>query len=135
MTDAHKREQDLRFDSTLAWVWWPFMEGERDHTGGLCSGMAECIDGATGFIHNYFGEHSNEDLHRHHVSLVSTAELLRLFSRISNSNGEMLESSIKTLRCIRAFKRHVSPEYETAKDKLLSKHRIFRQWRRREYDS
>lgn len=135
MTDAHKREQDVRFDSALAFVWWPFMDDESDHTGGSCSGMAECIDGTTGFGYDYFGEHSDKGLGRQRVSLVSTAELVLLFSKLSDPNVAMLESTIQTLKCLRAFKRHVSPEYETAKDKLLSKHRIFRQWRRREYDS
>jgi hypothetical protein len=129
MTDAHTRDQDVRFDSTLAWVWWPFIGDDRDFTGGSCFAMAECIDGTTGLTRDYFEKHSDKG---HVVSLVSTVELVRLFSSLSGQTSAMLLESPKTLTCLRAFKRDASPEYETAKDTLLSKDGIFRQWRRRE---
>lgn len=132
MTDAHTRDQDVRFDSALAWVWWPFIEDDRDSTGGSCLAMAECIDGTTGLGHDYFEKRSDKG---HVVSLVSTVELVRLFSSLSAQTSAMLLESPMTLKCLRAFKRDASPEYEEAKDNLLSKHRIFRQWRRREKES
>jgi hypothetical protein len=132
MTDAHTRDQDVRFDSTLAWVWWPFIGNDRYSTVGSCLAMAECIEGTTGLPHDYLEMHSDKG---HVVSLVSTVELVRLFSSLSGDTSATPSEPPKTLTCLRAFKRDASPEYEEAKDTLLSKHRIFRHWRRRENDS
>lgn len=136
MTDAHKREQDVRFSSSLAWVWWPLISFE-DRTSASVNEqrtVAECIDGTTGHAHNYSGEEEKDSNHRK-ASMVCTGKLVRLFSEMRDPQDEQeSEATIKTLKQLRAFKRNVSPEYEAAKDDLLSKHRVFRQWRRREYD-
>ena len=125
MTNADQREQDVRFGSTLAWVWWPLIEDVP--FGG---GMAECIDGRTGLVYDFFRE-GEGDSRVEVSSMVSTAELVRLFTKVKGAD-ELLTT--KTLKQLRAFKRDVSPKYETAKDELLSKHRVFRHWRRREYE-
>lgn len=141
MTDAHKREQgqDARFDSRLSWVWWPLLEYERNeasvNVGGVSVG-AECIDSSTGFAFDYDDEHMKQDRSSQStISLVSSSALLRLFVELKDSQGNHnLDPSPKTLKQFRALKRDISPEYETAKDNLLSKHRVFRHWRRREYE-
>lgn len=95
--------------------------------------MAECIDGRTGLEYDYFGAQAGEgDAIPTNPSLVSTVELLRLFWEVNAGEGS--QETIETLEDFCDFKREVSPEYETAKDELLSNHRVFRQWkRRREY--
>lgn len=128
MTDAHTREQDARFDSTLSWAWWPLFGDNRGNASDNEGGMAECIDGSTGFVHDYFEER------RSAVSLVSTFELTRLFLQVKSDCGaDQQQHEIKTLKQLRDLKRLVSQEYESAKE-LLSKHKVFRYWRRREYN-
>jgi len=135
MTNAHKRDQDARFDSTISWTWWPLIE--EDRASGEASlnqrGMAECVDGSTGLVRVYGGD-ASETCSRPTVSMVSTVELGRIFAQVTDPASAGKVETTKTLKQLRNLKRNVSPEYETAKDDLLSKHRVFRQWKRREYD-
>lgn len=135
MTDAHKREQDARFDSSLAWTWWP-LRNEAFLSGGSGVVEAECIDSSTGFAIRYDGVQEKQYLsnQQSYASLVSTSSLLHLFAE-AKGDGNKVETVATTLKQLRALKREVSPQYEAAKDDLLSKHRVFRQWRRREYES
>jgi hypothetical protein len=94
--------------------------------------MAECIDGRSGLLYDYFAGEVEEDSDGK-ISLVSTAELVRLFWEVQGSSDNL--EMMRTLKQLRALKRDVSPEYETAKDDLLSNHTIFRHWRRRGYES
>lgn len=130
--------QDVRFHSTLSWVWW----------SGLV-GVAECIDGATGWTvlpdttggeaegdrcnvsHGDRGGDSNKKRSR-----VSTAALLELHLEIDPANSQPTAASAKivprTLSELRIFKKQTSPAYENAKEQLLTRHPVFRQWKRRE---
>ena len=139
MSNAHEREQDVRFDSSVAWVWWPLIQSDRKLVTGGTSVDAECIDCRSGFACNYDDErqHENEaeSTRKSNVSLVSSSSLVQLFAHIKHKEGDGDVMSLPTtLKQLRALKRDVSPEYEAAKDKLLSNHRVFRQWRRREYE-
>lgn len=131
MTDAHKRNQDTRFASSLAWVWWPFIcvDSRKSASEEGKRGTAECIDGSTGMVYDYFGDTYDAS----NGSMISTKELQRLFSQVKGDEDALeRETTTNTLKQLRAFKRQTSPEYEAVKDELLSKHRVFRQWRRRE---
>lgn len=137
MTDAHKREQDARFDSCLAWVWWPLLGYDRNEapvSGGGGAAGAECIDSSTGFAIHYNDANENDkDSSQSYVSLVSSSSLLQLFAEVKGG-GDEVESTAMSLKQLRALKRELSSEHEMVKDILLSKHRVFRQWRRREYE-
>jgi hypothetical protein len=43
-TSSDNRGQDVRFHSSRAWCWWPFLENEE------CPGYVERIDGSSGFV-------------------------------------------------------------------------------------
>ena len=144
--------EDVRFHTSLSWAWWPSIM--------LWDGVSErqlspeCIDGTTGWaVSLNDGETLSPRKQIHKASRLSTQALLDLFLRIqaslalhktSRSNGSAEHTLQKntlmntvqdpptTLKDLRAYKRWVSPEYEKAKLQLLTKHPIFRQWKRRE---
>lgn len=126
-TSSDIRGQDVRFHSTKAWCWWPLLEQEV----GMPS--IERIDGSSGYLWKEIESEILADT----PSLVSTASLIELFLKAYHLVGgcadlpSMSSSTIQTLTDIRVLKRQICTDYETAKDKLLSEHRIFRQWRRR----
>ena len=117
--------QDFRFESNLCWV----MAGNWE--------TAECIDGKTGFACVF--DPTCEDLmpighgSKRGVSKISTAALTEQFASVAELSGSKLELNIPTfsLAALRGVKLTVSPEYENAKEDLISKHRVFRQWARR----
>lgn len=127
MSDSITSGQDVRFNSTLSWAWWPFIQNNE----------AECIDGVTGFA-RCFEPANNQPNSTAVMSMVSTESLLSLFCDISASmfmcrlRESKTADKVLSLTELRAFKRHTSPEYEAAKDVLMARHRLFRQWRRRE---
>jgi len=139
MSNAHERDQDVRFDCSLAWVWWPLIGCDRRSVAGETSVDAECIDCHTGFACDYDEKQQHEtekgSKRKSNVSLVSSSSLVQLFALLMHKKCDGVAASIPTtLKQLRALKRNVSQEYEAAKDNLLSKHRVFRQWRRREYE-
>jgi hypothetical protein len=117
--------QDFRFESNLCWV----MAGNWE--------TAECIDGKTGFACVF--DPTCEDLmpighgSKRGVSKISTAALTEQFASVAELSGSKLELNIPTfsLAALRGVKLTVSPEHENAKEDLISKHRVFRQWARR----
>ena len=67
------------------------------------------------------------------ISQLSTAALAEQFNAIARLSGHKVELDVPaiTLTSLHSVKLAVSPEYETAKENLTSKHRVFRQWVRR----
>ncbi|CAB9525304.1 stranded RNA-specific editase B2 [Seminavis robusta] len=138
--------QDVRFHSTLSWAWWPFIEydnsfplGYQQKNGEV---VAECIDGATGLVAVVTSHSEQEGVDTSSsepfLSRVSTVALVDLYCQVAAAmvrdeckNTSKL-SRPKTLVDLRAFKRQTSPVYEAQKEELLTKHPLFRQWKRRE---
>lgn len=131
MEGSREVGQDVRFHSTLAWCWCKSMN------------VAECINGTTGFVHD-FEKHSMKE------ELCNESEK-KIFSKISSNsfmnhhleldqnrltkylkNGTTSEQNRITLPMLRAYKLEVSPNYESAKEDLLTHHRVLRGWARRE---
>lgn len=134
-TSAEVQGQDVRFHSSKSWCWWPWLEQEKP----VDMGHVECIDGASGYLWNTT---NGSEWLSNTWSLVSTYSLFHLFLRAyrlardhddDDKIPKDLQQNIVTLAHLRSFKRHLSPHYEASKDEVISKHRIFRQWRRREY--
>jgi hypothetical protein len=125
---------------------------------------AECIDGATGWAivprrlesdeHDDDADtHVYDDTNRTTRSMVSTASLLELFMQIdqaiqqwtlaarSNNGASVMKVegdtkvTPRTLAELRSLKKQVSRPYEDAKEHLLTKHPVLRQWKRRENHS
>ena len=113
MTHAGTRDQDVRFDSALSWVWWPLICDDRSGRSLDVAerAFAECIDGTSGFVCDYIAESSQEGIAQGGISLVSTCALVHLFSLVS---GQECTEPVLTLQGLRAFKREVSTDYETA---------------------
>ena len=111
--------QDIRFDSNLCWAFAASWDA------------AECINGRTGFLSD-FDPASEESTggSKRGISQISTAALTEQFAEVS---GHKLELSVPTLTLatLLSTKSSVSPEHELAKENLLTKHRVFRQWVRR----
>ena len=138
--------QDVRFHSSLAWVWWYSMEEDKrqsplSHDGTIChydtgTQCFECIDGTTGLLAEAISDKDNGNYHpvtRIGVSRVSTYSLLEVFLRaynLANNTNESIHTplSLKDLICM---KKKLSPDHEATKDKIFTKHRILRQWKRR----
>ena len=155
--DAAIEGQDVRFHNSMSWAWWPYIESTTTDDGGS-QPSAECIDGATGlalvFETNSTIFESSQKEPKQLVSRVSTAALLDLHTRIkelldattkagTSSAGENMRDNDtpgpqnipETLADLRAYKKEVSPDYETHKQELLTKHPLFRQWKRREAET
>ena len=123
--------QDVRFDSNLCWAYGAGMED------------ADCIDGKSGFLSTA----EPEDDTRASIgkpSRVSTAALTDLYVDIlraaqdeagtGNSGAPQIldEGCPFSMEALRALKRKQSPEYESAKRRLLKDHWIFGEWCSRE---
>lgn len=145
-------DEDVRFHSTLSWAWWPAISLDQSadprHSGDH-QGLAECIDGTTGFA--VLGTQSSAESTPQStpcgaqtllegpksqsalVSLVSTLALCQLYHQLSalitNTSGTALGPV--TLSALREFKQQLSPFYEAHKQVLLTNHPLFRQWKRR----
>ena len=121
MTGERSIGQDIRFDSNLCWAFAANWDA------------AECINGRTGFLSDFdpTSEVSTGGSKRG-ISQISTAALTEQFAEVS---GHKLDLSVPTLTLTLATllstKSSVSPEHELAKENLLTKHRVFRQWVRR----
>ena len=149
--------QDVRFHSIMSWAWWPCI-GMGDNFGADGDTQAECIDGATGLAiitgskkndehplglePNVFSEntvplcnHSSGEA----MSSLSTKALVDLYTDIMEllddfkvpEHCRRIGFDLSTLAHFRAFKLQSSPDYETRKQELLSKHPLFRHWIRR----
>jgi len=139
--------QDVRFLSTLCWIWWPGGDKNNVKTGKSDELYnAECIDGETGMIHCY--EDSDLGMERRKddadYSAVSTFALTNLYLKIDGilnerGNAEDNTKSMSrggidklSLEGLRALKWRASPTYESNKDSLLQKHKVFIHWNRRQ---
>ena len=111
--------QDIRFDSNLCWAF------------AASWNAAECINGRTGFLCD-FDPASVESTgsSKRGISLISTAALTEQFAEVSGHKLELSAPTL-TLATLLSTKSSVSPEHELAKENLLTKHRVFRQWVRR----
>jgi hypothetical protein len=136
-TNSDERGHDVRFHSTLAWAGWAPVGVENNAKDGA---TLDCIDGATGFVAPDSEDESSAAATTAPISSrVSTLDLKELFLEayelaVSSVNGLKQKDSIDTtsrLLELRKLKQQVSPDYEHAKDTLLSKHRVLRQWKRR----
>lgn len=144
--------QDVRFLSSLCWMWCPTGNGnDDDDDDDGYNDIAECVDGNSGLLFNYkYSDTGTEPAHdvtdKYSYSNASTYALtlqfLDLKKCIVNNNNEGKgergnknheKPIIQTLDQLRHLKRCTSPKYETSKDDLLLKHRVFSQWNRRCY--
>lgn len=118
MSGERTTGQDFRFESNLCWA----MAGSWD--------TAECIDGMTGYTCTFDPacEDTTSDISERGISQISTAALAEQFGAITRLD---LSGHKLTLTSLHSLKLAVSPEYERAKENLISKHRVFRQWVRR----
>lgn len=145
--------QDVRFHNTLSWAWWPSIT-----LGDDCAEQPqlsfECIDGISGLAVTFEDTKTLcSPKHNGEAARVSTLSLLILHMKIqelcgltkepgtvTTEDGNMQKQSSSrdarnlpmTLRDLRAYKKQASPEYEAEKHELLTKHPVFRQWKRRE---
>jgi hypothetical protein len=110
--------QDVRFLSTLCWVWYCNNEHESNLT------HAECIDGETGLIYDY-----KQGKETSNTSSVSTFQMTLDFIEVEKIKDVV---SVHTLADLRNLKRQVASDYETAKDNMLTKHQVFNMWNRRD---
>jgi hypothetical protein len=116
--------EDASFDSTSCWVYWP----------GKGSDNADCIDGKTGLVISVNGE----KVQNSSCSEVSTYSLLKInldilrLSQAAVPAAASLTDEKISLSELRMLKRQLSAQYESAKDTLLLRHRVFRYWCRRE---
>jgi hypothetical protein len=130
--DNATRGQDVRFHSSLSWAWWQSMH---DEDASMVDGgdIFERIDGATGLLAKDEAEDEAEDRASTGVSRVSTRSLLSIFLKaynLASSATETIQDSL-SLQDLLSLKRKLSPNHEAAKELILTKHRILRQWRRR----
>ena len=128
MTNDSKFGQDVRFESQLSWAWWP---GASFHHEQM---EVECIDGSTGFAYVWDDSSRSIDLESAKVSRISTASLLNLYVAITGTDVAFVETAT-SLAGLRAFKLKESSLYESEKTKLMTRHSILRQWRRREQEA
>ena len=123
MSGQRTTGQDFRFESNLCWA----MAGSWD--------VAECIDGMTGYTCAFDPacEDTTSDISKRGISQLSTVALVEQFNAITRLAGHEVELDVlaMTLASLNSTKLAVSPDYETAKRDLTSKHRVFRQWVRR----
>jgi hypothetical protein len=143
MSEARAAGNDVRFHSSKSWAWWP---GLKD---------AECIDGSTGMLLSRQSSlpgrmNPNSTSVDPGPSLISTTALVRLSCQIrelavseattsnhpdaESRNGATLATRVDpavSLLTLRLFKQELSPEYEQAKEVLLTRHPVLRFWKRR----
>ena len=112
-----KATQDLQFTDTRAFVWWP----------GLT--RAHLLDGTTGLAAIVDNDEQND---QGAESPICTKQLTEFFleiqKEIGNAHGDKI---VQTLTDLRRFKLQVSPTYETTKDRLLTSHKVMKDWMRR----
>ena len=77
-----------------------------------------------------------EDNKMNEYSLISTYVLSNSFlglinEEISKNDGDGNKTKKLTMRELRDLKRRLSLKYESAKDHLVHKHKVFYQWNRR----
>lgn len=151
--DHGVKGQDVRFHSSLSWAWWPGKEFETTQDAAQGCSKAECIDGSTGFCgdptvsveakgpHSSLANLDDDPV----VSRVSTAALSRLFLEIkalrASLSPEQLDAegrlthievaSPTSLVELLSLKQRVAPLYEAAKEELLTRHPVLRNWKRR----
>jgi hypothetical protein len=150
--DNETRGQDVRFHSSICWAWWPSVHDE-DALAVDGGDIFERIDGVTGLLAKDEAEDRTkdeaedrakdeaedrakdeaEDRASTGVSRVSTHSLLSIFLKaynLASSATETIQDSL-SLQDLLSLKRNISPIHEEAKERILTKHRILRQWRRR----
>jgi len=160
MSGTIREGNDARFGSKYCWAWWPSRETTTldschdstttTSTNNLVHQVhAECIDGDSGFSTIYTTTSSYPT--EFSLSQICTSALTQLFLLVIDgridipsdalyNNPRLVSNTLQqknvstfTLKELRSLKRSMSKDYEEEKDKFLGKHRIFRQWRRREY--
>jgi hypothetical protein len=152
--------QDVRFYSTLSWAWWPALSrngGQEAECIDGATGWAILPRRLESSEHDDDETDTNvyDDSNRTTRSMVSTAFLLELYMQIDqaiqqltlaarSSNGASAAMEVdveveldaemvpRTLTELRSLKKQVSRPYEDAKEHLLTKHAVLRQWKRRE---
>lgn len=138
-TNPDSHGQDVRFHSSLSWVWW---DGQ-NHTQLLSCGSGgtlECIDGSTGFLAMNKGGHQSHDT----ASKMCSQELTKIFMEahqmatlgnldVGEESETQMEQSwpFKTLRELRQLKKSQAPNHEQFKELLMAQDRLLSQWRRR----
>ena len=156
--DKQQTGQDVRFHSTLSWAWWPALS-----VNGQEAECIDGATGWAILPRQLESEHDDDertdtnvydDTNRTTRSMVSTASLLDLYieidqliqqwalaARSDNSGASAMEVEVdttivpRTLTELRSLKKQVSRPYEDAKEHLLTKHHVLRQWKRRENHS
>jgi hypothetical protein len=132
--------QEVRFYSSQSWVSW--FNGKK-----TSEYIVECIDGSTGFAISFDETESGpaKDVAKSR-SLISTAELVKSFLEVKSLGedpswdfGDYNMGSTKTipvhpssLEELRRLKMFVASPYEDAKNLLLKKHPVLRDWKRRD---
>jgi double-stranded RNA-specific adenosine deaminase len=132
-TSNESKGQDVRFHSTVSWVWWPGMIAHGND--GSSGGVFERINAATG----YLTTDSNNDIGL--PAQVSTYELTNLFFQVyclatandfsSYQTEQSSHHEWQSLQNLLNLKRKCSPLHEQIKDELFSNHQVFSHWRRR----
>ncbi|CAJ1953416.1 unnamed protein product [Cylindrotheca closterium] len=127
--DNENRGQDVRFHSSKCWAWWSSIyDEEKGATDNLCP--FECINGATGFLFTPNESSVSKPL----VSRLSTSSLVSSFLNarsIACGKGELEKKQSLKLYELLALKKELSPQHESVKEEIFTKHRILRQWKRR----
>lgn len=109
MHDESEFGQDVRFNSSHCYAWWPGLNGDLEMIDGN-NGLA-CRDNSVNLI-----------------SRLSTASLIRLHGTMTDNVDTV---TLLTLKSVHSLKRLLSPCYECAKEALLNNHKLFRGWKRR----
>jgi hypothetical protein len=129
---------EVQFHNLLCWVTW-----EQKNYKKSSQHVVECIDGSTGYR---VAQDTSDDTNAHipstsGISQVSSIALVQsfwdlcLFQRTEQMTAKLMPKSLTLLSELRNLKHEVAPTYEQAKTVLTTQHPIFRDWRRREYDS
>ena len=134
-TRSNTSSGEIRFHSPLSFVTClqhPSLASSSKMNG--TGYKMECIDGSTGFLIDE--THSDN---AGHYSMVCTLALMKQFMRLNSMRpgthaiGEQFTLQSQTLRGYRELKRIVAGPYEHAKDTLLTKHPVFRDWKRHDF--
>eukprot|EP00934_Nitzschia_sp_Nitz4_P001942 Nitzschia sp. Nitz4//scaffold50_size126154//59645//61288//NITZ4_003685-RA/size126154-processed-gene-0.172-mRNA-1//-1//CDS//3329553698//1942//frame0 len=153
-TNADVQGQDVRFHSSQSWCWWLDDDHVDGHGHGHGHGTSkntttlECIHGSTGYLYSKDqSDKATVEGEQEKCSQVSTAALTELFvqaqklarqQKCTNNDGDILSMEQHhrplSLQELRRLKQNVAGPYETIKESLLTKHRVFRGWRRRCYE-
>ena len=124
--------QDVRFHSTLTWAAWTSFDAK-----GAMKSNLDCIDGSTGLLMKEDQDDDSMDEDESRAAGISTRNLQRHFldciklTSICTTNDSRSCPMGNTLADLRQMKHEFSPAYEAAKEELLTKHPVFRNWSRR----